>query len=170
MEGEGTHHVNASPVVVAYDGSPSADQAVRAAGGLLGGRRALVVVVWKVGVGWELVGLPTVSLGLPLSSLDVRTALELDEELSERAQRLATHGAELARQAGFEAEGLAVAEDVNVAVAESVLRVADENDAQAVVVGVHGHGRIGEVVLGSTSRDIIRNASCPVVVGRDGRR
>jgi nucleotide-binding universal stress UspA family protein len=34
------------------------------------------------------------------------------------------------------------------------------------VVGPHGHGRIGEVILGSTTRDLIRRATCPVVVGR----
>jgi nucleotide-binding universal stress UspA family protein len=157
---------NSAPVVVGYDGSPAADRAVRAAGGLLAGRRALVVVVWKVGVGWELVELPAVSLGLPPSSLDVRTALEIDQDLAERAQRLATQGAELARESGFEAEGLAIAEDLQVTVAEAILRVARENGAQAVVVGVHGHGRIGESLLGSTSRDVIRSASCPVVVAR----
>jgi nucleotide-binding universal stress UspA family protein len=159
----------AAPVVVGYDGSPSADQAVRAAGGLLTGRRARVVVVWKVGLGFELVELPTLSLGLPPASLDIRTALEIDQELAEKAQRLASRGTQLAAEAGFEADGVAIAEDLHVTVAESILRVARENDAQAVVVGVHGHGRISEAILGSTSRDVIRHAQCPVVVARDSR-
>ena len=60
-------------------------------------------------------------------------------------------------------------EDLHVTVAESILRVARENDAQAVVLGVHGHGGISEAILGSTSRDVIRHAHCPVVVARDSR-
>ena len=56
------------------------------------------------------------------------------------------------------AEGLAVAEDVEVTIAETVLRVATERDAEVIVVGIEGRGRLGEVILGSTSRDIIRHA------------
>ena len=39
--------------------------------------------------------------------------------------------------------------------------------ASAIVVGAHNHGRLGELFLGSTSRDVIRRATCPVVVVRD---
>jgi nucleotide-binding universal stress UspA family protein len=35
-----------------------------------------------------------------------------------------------------------------------------------ILVGIEGRGRLGEVLLGSTSRDIIRHAPCPVVVAR----
>ena len=93
-------------------------------------------------------------------------SLEIDRQLCEAAQRTAERGAALAREAGFEVEGLAVAEDVEVTIAETILRVALENDAEAIVVGIQGRGRLGEVLLGSTSRDIIRHAPCPVVVAR----
>jgi nucleotide-binding universal stress UspA family protein len=36
-----------------------------------------------------------------------------------------------------------------------------------VVVGDHPHGRLGEVLLGSVSREVIRHAPCPVVVVSD---
>jgi nucleotide-binding universal stress UspA family protein len=154
------------PVVIAFDGSPGAEHAVREAGSLLGPRPALVVVVWKAGLGFELMELPPANIGLPPAALDISTALEIEEEIAESSQRLAQKGAGLARDAGFEAEGLAVADDVDVPVAETVVRVATERDAQAIVVGAHGHGRLGEVFLGSTSRDVIRRAVCPVVVAR----
>lgn len=155
------------PVVIAYDGSPSAEHAVHEAGRLLSGRPALVVVVWKAGLGFELLELPTATIGLPPAAIDVSTALEIDEELSERARRLAQQGAALARASGFaNAEGLAVADDPDIAVSETIVRMARERDAQAIVVGAHGHGRLGEVILGSTSRDVIRHAHCPVVVVR----
>jgi nucleotide-binding universal stress UspA family protein len=162
--GSGMSH--SGPIVIGFDGSEAAEHAVRAAGELLRGRPALVVSVYKAGIGFELVELPTASIGLPPAPIDVRTAVEVEQELAERAQRLAGHGAELARKAGFEAEGMAVADEVDVPVAETLVNVARERDAVAMVVGAHGHGRLSETLLGSTSRDVIRRAPCPVVVSR----
>jgi nucleotide-binding universal stress UspA family protein len=157
------------PVLIAFDGTPSAQEAVREAGELLNGRPALVVVVYKQGIAFELLETPA-TIGLPPAPLDIRTAMEIDAELAERAQALAQQGAELARQAGLEASGMAVAEEVDTAVADTIVRVASESHAQAVVVGAHGHGTISEMFIGSTSRDVIRHAPCPVVVVREGVR
>jgi nucleotide-binding universal stress UspA family protein len=158
--------MRSGPVVVAFDGSAAAEHAVGEAGRLLAGRRALVLVVWKAGLGFELVELPASTIGLPPATMDIRTALEVDLELSERAQQLAQKGAGLARDAGFEAEGLAIAEAPDVPVHETIVGKAKELDAAAIVVGAHGHGRLGEMILGSTSREVIRHAACPVVVVR----
>jgi nucleotide-binding universal stress UspA family protein len=86
---------------------------------------------------------------------------------------MAEHGAEVARQAGFDAEPLVVADEPETPVSETIVDTARRRDAQAVTIGAHGHGRISEALLGSTSRDVIRHAPCPVVVARpaqDGRR
>jgi nucleotide-binding universal stress UspA family protein len=154
-------------VVIGYDGSEAADRAIREAGGLLSGRSALVVVVWKAGLGWEMVELPATSIGLPPASIDVRTAVEIDEAMAERAQKLAEQGARVAREAGFDADGLAVAEDVDTPIAETIVSLAHEREAAAIVVGAHGYGRLSEVILGGTSRDVIRRADRPVVVVRE---
>jgi nucleotide-binding universal stress UspA family protein len=158
--------VRSGPIVIGYDGSEAADHAVREAGALLSGRPALVIVVWKEGLGFELIELPAATIGLPPAALDVHTALEIDQAMAERSQQLAQKGAGLARESGFEAEGLAIADELHIPVAETLVRVARERDAQAMVVGAHGHGRASEVILGSTSRDVIRHAPCPVVVVR----
>lgn len=159
--------MTSGPILIAFDGSAASERALRAAAELLGEREALVVSVWKEGAGFEAVQLPAATMGLPPAPIDVRTALEIEKELQERAQRLAQHGAELARQAGLKAEGLAVADELAVPIAETIVNVAKERDAAAIVVGAHGHGRIGEVLLGSTSRDVIRRAPCPVIVSRE---
>jgi nucleotide-binding universal stress UspA family protein len=160
--------VAAGPIVVGFDGSPAAEHAVRETGALLRGRRALVVVVWKQGVGMELVELPASTIGLPPAAIDIRTALEIEQALAERAQMLAQKGAGLAREAGFaEPEGLAVADDVDTPIAETLVNVAAERDAEALAVGAHGHGRLGEMFLGSVSRDVIRRSTRPVVVVRE---
>jgi nucleotide-binding universal stress UspA family protein len=154
------------PSLIAYDGTPASEYALWQAGMLLRGRRALVVTVWKRGLGFELLELPTATLGLPPAQLDIRTALEIDHQVYEAAQRVAERGAALAREAGFEVEGLAVAEDAEVTIADTILRVALERDSEMILVGIEGRGTLGEVILGSTSRDIIRHAPCPVVVVR----
>lgn len=41
---------------------------------------------------------------------------------------------------------------------------AASNDAQLLVLGSHGHGRLFEAVLGSVSQYCVRHASCPVVI------
>jgi nucleotide-binding universal stress UspA family protein len=153
-----------APILVAYDGSPSADHAVREAGRLLPGRQALVVVVYTQGTAYELIAPPTAMVGLTPAPIDVRTAMEIDQELAERSQRLAQQGAELAREAGFDPEALAVADDLDKPVAETIVDVARERNADAIVVGAHGQSRLTELVLGSTSRDVIQRAPCPVVV------
>ena len=142
------------PIVIGYDGSAASERALREAGALLAPRPALVVVVYEPGVAFDLMLVP----------IDIRTALEVDRAMYEGAQRLAQQGAELARRAGLDAQSLVVADEITVA--ETLVRVADERDAPAIVVGYHGHGALGELLLGSTSRGVLRRASRPVVVVR----
>jgi nucleotide-binding universal stress UspA family protein len=160
--------MRSGPLLIGYDGTPAADSAVREAGELLGGRPALVLVVWQEGLGFELIETPTAGIGMPAAPLDVNTALEVDRAMAEHAQRLARHGAGLAREAGFpEAEGLAVADAPAVPVAGTIVRIAAERDAQAIVLAAHNKGRIGEILLGSTSRDVLRRADRPVLIVRE---
>jgi nucleotide-binding universal stress UspA family protein len=158
------------PIVIAYDGSQAAENALREAGPLLAGSSALVLVVWKAGLAFGLMGLPTAAIGLPPPTIDVRTALDTDLRMFESAQRTAERGAQLARVVGFgEAEPLVVAEEPEITIAETIVAIASERDARAIVVGAHGHSRLGEAILGSTSRDVIRHAGQPVVVAPSPR-
>jgi nucleotide-binding universal stress UspA family protein len=154
------------PVVIGFDGSAAALHAVRSAGGLLAGRRGLVVVVWKQGLGFELLSLPTSSVGLPPTTLNVAEALEADRTLYERAEELAQQGAALAREAGLEADALIEADDVDVPISDTLTRVAREHDAAALVVGSHHHGREGELLPGTITRGVLRRATVPVLVVR----
>jgi nucleotide-binding universal stress UspA family protein len=164
----GDRPTRAGPVLIGYDGSDAAEHAIREAGALLQGRRALVITVWKAGLGLELVQLPSITPGLPPAALDIRTALEVDRQMAEHARRLAQDGARMAAEAGFaDPEGLAVADDVDTPVAETIANVARERDAQVVALGAHGYSRVREVLLGTITRDVIRRAPCPVLVVRE---
>ena len=152
-------------VILAYDGSAAAEHALGAAARLLVERRALVLVVYKAGLGFEMLEIPSVA-GLPPAPIDIRTALEIDEAMYEHAQRLAEKGARIAREAGFDAEPLVVAEEAAVPISDTIVTVAKERGAPAVVIGERAPARLEEVFLSDISRDVIRHAPCPVVVTR----
>ena len=155
------------PIVIGYDGSPASEHALREAGALLAGREALVVVVWEAAVAYEVTAVPVATLGLTPVALDVRTALEVERALYEGAEHLAEQGVAHARDAGFEADGLVVADELSVA--DTLVRVAAERDAPAIVVGARGRSAISELLLGSTSTGVIRRARRPVVVVHEQR-
>jgi nucleotide-binding universal stress UspA family protein len=121
-----------------------------------------VVVVGKLGLADDVRAEAVRTVGLPPAPLDVRTAEEFDRATVERAQALARQGAELARDAGLEAEGLAVADDADTPVAETLVALARERVARAVVVGAHVHGGI----IGATTRTLLREAPCPALIVR----
>jgi nucleotide-binding universal stress UspA family protein len=152
-------------VLIGFDGTPASERAVRAAATLFAGRRALVVTVWEAGRAFDLALIPARGYELPMSSIDVRVADEVDDALYKEAQQLANWGARLATNNGLEAEGLAVADRVTPA--DTLVRVANEHDAEALVVGGHKHGRLAELVFGSTTRGVLHHAGCPVVIVRD---
>jgi nucleotide-binding universal stress UspA family protein len=156
------------PVIIGYDGTPAAEQALRGAVPLLVPHAVLVVVVWEAGKAFDLATLPVSGFEPPPTLVDLRGGFALDRAVHEAAERAAQHGAALARAAGLDAQSLVVADEVTVA--DTLIRLAREYDSPAIVVGTHGLRPIGEVLLGSTSRDVVERAPCPVVVVRDRQR
>jgi nucleotide-binding universal stress UspA family protein len=152
------------PVVIGYDGSAVSERALQEAAALLAPRPSLVVVVWEPGRAFEAALSP---LAMELPAVDLRTAFELDRAAYEAAERTAQQGAARARSMGLPAEALVVADETTVA--ETLVRLAGEQNAGALVIGAHTHGALSEVVLGSTSRDVLRHAPCAVVVVREKR-
>jgi nucleotide-binding universal stress UspA family protein len=49
---------------------------------------------------------------------------------------------------------------------ESIVSAAHAEAADLIVVGAHGRGKIGRLLLGSVSEYVMRNATCPVLVAR----
>ena len=160
--------MHGGPVVIAFDGSAAALRALQEGAALLAPRRGLVVVVWEAGAAYDLATIPSTGLDLPAAELDLRAAAELDQALYKDAQELARHGAALARSLGMEADGLAVADEVTVA--ETLVRVARDVDAAAIVLGRRDHSALRDVLQGSTTKGVLRHAACPVVVVRHADR
>jgi nucleotide-binding universal stress UspA family protein len=49
---------------------------------------------------------------------------------------------------------------------ESIVAAADAEDVDMILVGAHGRGAIGRLVMGSVSEHVARHAPCPVLIVR----
>jgi nucleotide-binding universal stress UspA family protein len=148
-----------APVLIAYDGSDTAGRAIREAAKLFGARQVLVVTVWEPALAYE-TQIPMAGLEMP--AIDIEGAHEIEEELHERARRTAQAGAELAQSVGLQAMGLAVADKVHVA--ETIIEVARKRAVAAIVVGSRGLKGLRARLEGSTSKAVLQDAPCPVLV------
>jgi nucleotide-binding universal stress UspA family protein len=50
----------------------------------------------------------------------------------------------------------------------AIVEAAVSEEADLVVVGTHGRGSLGRLLIGSVSEYVVRNAPCPVLVVRPG--
>jgi nucleotide-binding universal stress UspA family protein len=52
---------------------------------------------------------------------------------------------------------------------ESIVAAAESEDADVVLVGAHGRGTLGRLLIGSVSEHVARHAPCPVLIVRAPR-
>jgi len=149
------------PILIAFDGSPASRRAVTDAARLLGPRPALVVTVWEPGLAYAMPEMRADAL-VPTPMVDPATAASIDKGVHSQAEQVAGEGAELARSLGLDAQPLAVPDERNVP--DTILRVAEENHADAIVVGSRGLSGIRARIEGSTTKSLLKHASCPVIV------
>jgi nucleotide-binding universal stress UspA family protein len=142
------------PILIAYDGSEYAKAAIKQAGEQLrDGRRAIVLTVWQPFSVTGFVGAPGVA------------PVGLEEDVERDARRVAEEGAQLARQAGFDAESVAERGDPTW---ERIVQSADEHDAGIVVMGSHGRTGISRVLLGSVADATASHIARPVLIAHNG--
>jgi nucleotide-binding universal stress UspA family protein len=142
------HHNDQRPILIAYDGSDYAKEAIKQAGEhLRDGLRAIVLTVWQPPVATAFMGAP-----LPDS---------VEQDVEHEALRLADEGCRLARRAGFEATPLAERGDPTW---ERIVEVADEQNAGIVVMGSHGRTGISRLVMGSVATTAASHTDRPVLI------
>jgi nucleotide-binding universal stress UspA family protein len=108
--------MNDANVLICYDGSDSANHAIDAAAEILGPRRAVVL-----DVGPSLTAAESLAMMAP-----VAPGAAFEELNEDDARQRAQAGADLARRAGFEAEGRA---DLAAPTWQGIIDVANEIDA-----------------------------------------
>ena len=154
-------------ILIAYDGSEPADNAVDHAARLFPGSPALIVTVWCSVQDAS----PAARLALPQGVID-EAVRKLDEAAEARALEIAGAGATRARAAGLAA--VAVTRRGRPSVWPTIVALADEKAVAAVVVGARGASDLRTAVLGSVSNGVVHHSRRPVVVvhpaERAGRR
>ena len=146
-------------IVVGVDGSEESRAALDWAveEGRLRQAPVLAIHAWEV----PLVPAPT---GLVPPSVEV--VGDLTELREDAASLVETMVREIAGDAAdVEIRPLTV-EDKPV---RALLDAAERNDAQMIVVGSRGHGGFVSLLIGSTSDQVARHATCPVVIHRHRR-
>jgi nucleotide-binding universal stress UspA family protein len=130
-------------ILLGYDGSEGADQAVRLASFLARQNKARVVVVSAFHWSYSL------------------------DAMGERAGQAVDEAETIAQRAvlKLQADGLQAEPDVLDGTAgEALLRSATAHGADLIVVGRRGHGLAASLLLGSTSEYVVRRATVPVLV------
>lgn len=150
------------PAVVAFDGSDASGAAVRAAATLFAGRELLIVSVWEPGLAFAVAPTPDVSGAVYMAPSPDEVAA-IDRVQRDHAVDVAEAGAQLAREAGATAEAVAVSDEL--AVAETIVAIAEQRDACALVIGSRGLGGV-KSLFGSTSRSLLQKTDRPVLVVR----
>jgi nucleotide-binding universal stress UspA family protein len=143
-------------VLLAYDGSTHSRRAIDVAGGFLCGP-ALVVYVVSVGAPV----LPAAGAGVPAPPPDIEA---LERAAVQRGERVLAEGCERAAAAGFVPEPVLERGDGVRSVWEAIVRVADERDAQVIVVGRRGMSTVKALVVGSVADGVVQHTTRPVVV------
>jgi nucleotide-binding universal stress UspA family protein len=153
-----TKPTEARPALICFDGSDDAAAAVAEAGELLAPRAAVVLTVWEPVRSWAPYD-PATIMAAPLSRLG-SNALGLDATAREFGRDSLERGVKLATAAGLKAEGrLEEGKPWRV-----IRRVADELDADPIVMGARGLGRMEALLLGSVSSAVVFHARRPVLV------
>ena len=122
-------------ILICYDGSTDAKEAIARGARLLRGQRATVLTIWSP--------FDTAALGL---SGGVEDMQESDEAGRLHAEHQAEAGGRLAMELGFDAEPRTV--DRRTTIADAILGEADALDATAILMGSRGLTGVKLAVVG----------------------
>jgi nucleotide-binding universal stress UspA family protein len=146
-------------ILICYDGSADAQAAIDRAGLLMPGSDARVLVIWET-------ILETLtrngSLGMGLGMISGYAENETDAAKKQAALDTATDGARRATVAGLVAHPRIASHHDNFAA--TILRVADDTDADVIVLGTRGLSGVKSVMLGSVSHAVLHHADRAVLV------
>jgi nucleotide-binding universal stress UspA family protein len=144
------------PILIAYDGSDGAKTAVEAAGRLFRNSPAVVVSVWHstASASASLIAIP--------AGVAARAYEELDKESERQAADRADEGATAAKDAGLGATASTLL--CHGQVWATIIAAADQEDAQAIVVGSRGLSPVKSALLGSVANGVVHHSARPVVV------
>jgi nucleotide-binding universal stress UspA family protein len=142
-------------VLIAYDGSDHAKAAIAEAGRQLeAGRRAVILTVTEPMEGVPFLG----AAGVPVDADSVESLFSVARE---GAGKLAEEGCALAREAGLEPEPLTV---TSGPAWDRIVKVADERDADLIVIGSRGRSGLKYAMLGSVAAAVSQHSKRTLLI------
>jgi nucleotide-binding universal stress UspA family protein len=148
-------------ILVAIDGSPTAQQGLRTALGLAADQHATLHVVHVID---DLAVMPAFdSSYVPATYIDT-----MIDSLRKGGERVLAQARKLAAAEGVDTQ-TRVVESLGRSVAQTILREARKVHADVIVMGTHGRRGLNRALLGSDAENVLREATCPVLLVRDGR-
>ena len=142
-------------VLVATDGSECAGVAIELVAGLGWPAGTELHVVEVVPSGAAVFGGPWP----PVTAIDTK---EVDRAIREQAERNLGAAAETLAATGLPVKTVSVTGRAG----DTIVSIAEQLDAQLIVVGSRGHGTLETMLLGSVSSEVIDHAHVPVLVAR----
>jgi nucleotide-binding universal stress UspA family protein len=144
-------------ILIAYDGSPDSQAAVKCAAELLPGQAVTVLTVW------EPVTDVMARAGAGMLTWPEQDVLDGIDAVSEHSARTrAEQGAQLAHGAGLPAQARVGMRGTTIA--ETILVAAGDVDAGVIVLGTRGRSGLKSLLLGSVSHAVLQHADRPVMV------
>jgi nucleotide-binding universal stress UspA family protein len=150
-------------ILMSYDGSADAQAAIDRLAHIMPGATVTVLTVWEpfmqsmahAGMG--------MGMGMGVTGgYSVTDAETVDEGIRQKALETAAEGTQRATAAGLAAKPWI--EHSNSDIATTILSVADDIDADVVVMGTRGRGAMKAYLLGSVSHGVVERAVGPVLV------
>ena len=139
------------PIMLATDGSPTAEKATETAIELARelGTGLIVVTIWEI---------PYTTVGMAPAPVSGDLA-QLSEE---DARKVATGATARSEEAGVETQTV-VLRGITV---QEICEAAAKFDPRFLVIGSHGWGLVRRTLFGSVSTGVLHRATCPVLVIR----
>jgi nucleotide-binding universal stress UspA family protein len=125
-------------ILVAYDGSKAADNALKLAGRYAGAFGAKVHIVTSMKGGHE-----------------------VPRDDFEKAEKKLSHAGNLVKKEGISCETHLTVRGFEPG--EDLIEYAKENRIDQIIVGIKKRSKVGKLVFGSTAQYVILEAPCPVV-------
>ncbi|WP_262365649.1 universal stress protein [Gordonia sp. OPL2] len=157
--GDGQNNLQ-NVLMIAYDGSPNADRAIRYAGQFLRAETAFVVTAWQPG-GMSPTRLSTLSGGMQ-PFIDTRLEAGVDHALESEAETINCKGVDLAKSVGLSARGSLV--EVESTVWGALVAAADALDVDLLVTGTRGASGLRALLHSSVAERVLKHCHRPVFI------
>jgi len=146
-------------ILVAIDGTPTANRGLRAAMELAVDQRATVFALHVIDDAALMTSLDAAYV--PSAYID-----RYYDGLRERGRKLLAKAETFARSCGVECKPVLV-ETMGRSIAQTILRQARTLRAEVIVLGTHGRRGLQRMLMGSDAEEVVRDANVPVMLVRN---